>query len=89
MIGALIFVVFFFLGFLATLAIPDLPVGPWILDYVGIPHVEYEIGGFSAWLLMCSIVNGVVYGFISWLIFSIANLIWRSAAEKGKREAAR
>ena len=87
MIGAVIFVVFFLLSFLVTLAFPDLPVAPWVLGYIGIPHVEYEIRGYPAWLLMRSIVNGVVYGFISWLIFSIANLAWRAVTERRRAGA--
>ena len=82
MIGAFIFVIFFFLGLLATLAIPNLPPGPWILGFVGIPYVEYKIAGFPAWLVMCSIVNGVIYGFIFWFAFSIANLFWRAVTRR-------
>ncbi len=85
MIGAFIFVISFFLGSLATFAIPSLPPGPWILETAGIPYVEYEIGGFPAWLVMCSLVNGVVYGFTFWLVFSIANLAWRIATKKEEK----
>ncbi len=84
MIGALIFVLFFSISFLATLSIPDLPPAPWILGYAGIPRVEYKVVGYPAWLLMHSIVNGVVYGFIFWLIFSIANSI---VSRRGKSES--
>jgi len=86
MIGAFIFVVFFFLGLLLTISIPSLPPGPWIIDYLNIPYVEYEIAGLPLYILLISIVNGLIYGFIVWLAFSIINLIIKAKTSEKRRE---
>jgi len=82
MIGAVIFVIFF-LAFLAvTLGMPTLPPGNMIHDLLNIPMTDYPVLGIPAWLLINAIVNGVVYGFIIWLIFSIAS----AATGRGKKQ---
>jgi len=81
MIGAVIFVIFF-LAFLAvTLGMPTLPPGNMIHDLLNIPMTDYPVLGIPAWLLINAIVNGVVYGFIIWLVFSIAS----AATGRGKK----
>ena len=82
MIGAVIFVIFF-LAFLAvTLGMPTLPPGNMIHDLLNIPVTDYPVLGIPAWLLINAIVNGVVYGFIIWLIYSIVS----AATGRGKKE---
>jgi hypothetical protein len=76
MIGAIIFVVFFLVFLAVTLGFPTLPPGSMIHELLGIPLTEYLILGIPAWLLINAIVNGVVYGFIIWLIFTIVNKIF-------------
>jgi len=71
MIGAVIFVVFFLLFFAITLGFPSLPPGETIHELLNIPYLEYPVLGIPAWLFISAIVNGVVYGFIVWLIFSV------------------
>ena len=77
MIGAVIFVIGF-LAFLAvTLGMPTLPPGNMIHELLNIPVTDYPVLGIPAWLLIAAIVNGVVYGFIIWLAFSLVNMATR------------
>jgi len=80
MIGAVIFVLFFLLFLAITLGVPTLPPGSMIHTLLGIPQTTYPVLGIPAWILINAIVNGIVYGFIIWLIYSLANI----ARSKGK-----
>jgi len=74
LIGAVIFVICF-LAFLAvTLGMPTLPPGNMIHELLNIPVTDYPVLGIPSWLLIAAIVNGVVYGFIIWLAFSLINM---------------
>ena len=53
-----------------------------IHDLLNIPMTDYPVLGIPAWLLINAIVNGVVYGFIIWLIYSIAS----AATGRGKKQ---
>jgi len=86
MIGAVIFVIFFlaFLGI--SLGMPTLPPGPMIFSVVNIPRTaleNYPVLGVPASLLIIGIVNGVVYGFIIWLIFSVVSAATGRNKKKG------
>ena len=81
-IGAAIFVIFFVAFLAVTLGMPTLPPGNMIHDLLNIPMTDYPVLGIPAWLLINAIVNGVVYGFIIWLVFSIAS----AATGRGKKE---
>jgi hypothetical protein len=73
--GAIVFV-FAFLIFLAItlFAINELPPGNVISDAFDIdPIIEWpENSGFLVRTLVSAILNGVIYGVIIWLIFSVA-----------------
>lgn len=75
MIGGVVFVILFVLFTLISLAVPSLPPGAMIHDWFGIPVSEYSI-------YINSILNGVVYGFIFWLIYSLANLASRREKDR-------
>jgi len=77
MIGAVIFVIFFLAGLAITLGVPALPPGNMIHDILNIPTTVYPVLGIPAWLLITAITNGVVYGFVIWLIFSVVNMATR------------
>jgi len=66
MIGAAVFVIFFVLFTLISLAV-DLPPGIWLHDWFNITETEYAS-------LINGIVNGAVYGVIIWLAFSLAKM---------------
>jgi len=81
MIGAVIFVIFFLLFLAITLGAPTLlPPGSMIHALLQIPETTYPVLGIPAWILINAIVNGVFWGFIIWLIYSLANI----ARSKGK-----
>lgn len=88
MIGAVIFVISFLLFLAATLGVPTLPPGNMIHELLAIPKVDYPVLGIPAWLLISAIVNGVVYGFIIWLIYSLVRLATRSKEKKEEQYAA-
>lgn len=75
MIGAVIFVIFFLLFLAITLGFPTLPPGSMIHELLGIPITTYPVLGIPAWLLIDAIVNGVFYGFVIWLIYSLAKIV--------------
>jgi hypothetical protein len=75
MIGAVIFVIFFFVFFAASLGMPlTLPPGSMIHELLNIPMTDYPVLGFPAWQLINASTNGVVWGFVVWLIFSVFSL---------------
>jgi uncharacterized membrane protein len=70
MIGAVVFVIAFVLFLLISFVIP-MPPGEWIIEqYIpDIIQTDYEA-------LASGIINGVIYGVIIWLIFSIAKMAY-------------
>ena len=83
MIGAVIFVIFFLLFLAVTLSFHTLPPGSMFHGLLGIPEITYPVLGIPAWLLINAIVNGIFYGFILWLIFTVVRAATKS---KGERE---
>jgi Holliday junction resolvasome RuvABC DNA-binding subunit len=66
MIGAVVFVIVFVLFTLISLVI-DLPPRIWVHDWFDIPASEYSS-------LINGIANGVIYGIIIWLVFSLEKM---------------
>jgi len=71
MIGAVVFVIFFVLFLLIALAGISLPLGNWIIqEYIpDILQTDYAA-------LAEGIINGVIYGIIIWVIFTIAKMLY-------------
>jgi hypothetical protein len=74
--GAIVFLVVFAIVLLATLAYTSIPPGNAIYQAV-LPNTEqytstYPIVGTNAFALIIGVFNGVIYGFIAWLIFTLA-----------------
>jgi hypothetical protein len=68
--GAIVFVIAFVIFLVVTFAYTDLPPGNIITDAMDIdPTVEWS--GFTVKTLASAILNGVIYGVIIWLIFTI------------------
>jgi hypothetical protein len=70
--GAVVFLFVFVIGLAVTLSSPDLPVGRQIYDALGLEDTAYPIMGMPAPTFGSAILNGVIYGVIVWLIFTIA-----------------
>jgi len=71
MIGAVVFVIVFFLFLLISLAGISLPLGNWIIqeDIPDIMQTDYEA-------LAEGIINGVIYGVIIWFTFTLAKMLY-------------
>ena len=76
--GAIIFLVVFALVVIATLAYTSIPPGKAIYQ-AALPNTEqytstYSIAGTNAFALIIAVLNGVIYAFIVWLIFTLATM---------------
>ncbi len=68
--GAIVFLIAFVIFLAATLAYAELPPGNMISDAMGIDST-IEWSGFIVRTLVSAILNGVIYGAIIWLIFTL------------------
>ena len=76
--GAIIFLVVFAIVLLATLVYTSIPPGKIIYN-AALPNTEqytstYIIAGTNAFALIIAVFNGVIYGFIAWLIFTLVTM---------------
>ncbi len=71
--GAFVFLAVFALFVLITFAYPTLPFGNQIYYAVGGVNINYPILGVPITTLVPAVFNGVLYGFIVWLIYSLAS----------------
>lgn len=71
--GAIVFLVVFLLFIVITLAYPTLPPGPQIYSMLNIATSDYPVLGIPITTLAIAIFNGVVYGVIAWIIYTIAD----------------
>ena len=74
--GAIVFLVVFVIVVVITLGDTSIPPGQLIYN-LALPNTEaasgYLIGGkVDAVTAIISVFNGVIYGFIAWLIFTLA-----------------
>ncbi len=82
--GALIFLAVFAIFLVITLGIPNIPPGRIIYDGIGAVETDFEILGVRVPRLVTSVFNGVVYGVIAFLIYSV--IVWLGIFKK-KEEA--
>ena len=76
--GAIVFLVVFAIVVVITLGNTNIPPGQLIYNSV-LPNTEaasgYLIGGtVNAVTAIIAVFNGVIYGFIAWLIFTLATM---------------
>ena len=86
MIGAIVFVIAFLIFLGMTLNFGVFPPGDILYKLLNVPETSYPVLGYPATLLVEAVFNGVVYGFIVWLIFSLAMIIVRKSKEERKTE---
>ena len=79
--GALVFLAVFAILLVITFGNPTLPPGQMIYYSIGGVNYPYPILGVPITILVPGVFNGVVYGFIVWLIYSIVT----SATRKNKQ----
>jgi len=77
MIGAVVFLISFGLFTLISLAV-DFPPGIWVYEWIPeIQQTEYAS-------LVNALINGVVYGVVIWIAFSLVKTAWER--KKGKKQ---
>jgi hypothetical protein len=69
--GAIVFLVIFFILVFVTLGNVELPPGRMIYNLLSFPETDYPVLGIGATTLAISVFNGVVYGFVAWLIYTL------------------
>jgi predicted flap endonuclease-1-like 5' DNA nuclease len=79
--GAVVFLIVFFLVTMISMG-TEFPPGRDIYYAIGAVDVDYPILGIPVATLVPAIFNGLIYGFIVYVIFSVIS----SAAGKGKKE---
>ncbi len=79
--GAIVFLVFFAVFLLLTIGYPTFPPGSMIYDafFPGTrdPLAGYTIAGIDAVTLISGIFNGVIYGVIAWLVYSLIAYLFK------------
>lgn len=69
--GAIIFLIVFVVLLAATLASPSIPPGRDLYGFLGVEEVDYPVLGVPATVLVSAVFNGVIWGIIVWLIFTL------------------
>jgi hypothetical protein len=70
--GALVFIAVFIILLLATLAYSELPPGAQIYDSFNFPTTDYQVfGSLPVRTLVSAVFNGVIYGIIVWIIYTV------------------
>ena len=80
--GALVFLGVFAIVLIITLGSPTIPPGRQIYDAVGGADIDYPILGISITTLVPAVFNGIIYGVIVWLVYSVL----ASATGRGKKQ---
>lgn len=78
LIGAVVFLIVFLILTLMSIVVPGLPPAETIIGLFGLPESEYTV-------YINAIVNGVIYGVIVWVAFSVVNM----AVKRRKKEEAK
>jgi heme/copper-type cytochrome/quinol oxidase subunit 2 len=71
--GAIVFLVVFALFLAISLGYTSLPPGRQLYSMLGVPETDYPTLGIPTTTLVISVFNGIVYGVIAWLIYTVAD----------------
>jgi predicted flap endonuclease-1-like 5' DNA nuclease len=69
--GALVFLAVFFIVTVVSLGYSDLPPGLQIYEAIGGLDIDYPILGIEVATLVPACFNGIVYGVIVWVLYSV------------------
>jgi hypothetical protein len=78
--GALVFIAVLVIVFLISLGVTTIPPGQQLYNMLKLPSsvTTYKVAGaIYGDVLIKAIFNGVIYGFIVWLIFTILTYAFR------------
>src|SRR3989304_8605786 len=73
--GAIVFIAAFLLFLVITLGYASLPPGRQIYDAIVGVETVYPVLGVPATTLVAAVFNGVIYGIIIWLFYTIVERI--------------
>ncbi|MCK5628875.1 hypothetical protein KAI12_05350 [Candidatus Bathyarchaeota archaeon] len=76
--GAIVFLGAFLLFLVISLGYPELPPGKQIYDAIVEEPSDYPVLGISVDTLAIGIFNGVIYGIIAWLGYTIIDKLFLS-----------
>jgi large-conductance mechanosensitive channel len=80
--GAVVFVVAFLIFLVITLGYPSLPPGKMIYDAIVRAETTYLVLGIGASVLVAAVFNGVIYGVIIWLVYTLAARMTKKEPKK-------
>jgi uncharacterized protein YybS (DUF2232 family) len=86
--GAVVFCSVFVIIFLISLADTSIPPGQVIYNKLNLPAsvTTYKItGAIHGDVFIEAVLNGVIYGFVVWLVFAILTFASRNASESLKK----
>jgi len=83
--GAFVFLAVFFILLMASLGGSSIPPGHALYGMLGVPETRYPVLGIPATTLVIAVFNGVVYGFVAWLIYSLTLGRRKKAQTKAER----
>jgi hypothetical protein len=83
--GAIVFLAVFIIFLAVTLAYPYLPPGRQLYGLLGIQETNYPVLGMPTTTLVSAVFNGVIYGVIAWLIFTIAKKLSKTKKKTNKK----
>ena len=88
--GAIVFLAVFAIFTIITLGSPTLPPGPSLYGLLNVPSTDYPVLGIPVTTLAIAIFNGVVYGIIAWLIYTVVDHITKKdkSEQKGQSKPA-
>lgn len=75
--GALVFIIVFVLFLIMALVGITLPIADWIVqEYIA----DILLTDYAS--LVEGLINGAIYGFIAWIIFTVANTLYKQAPKE-------
>jgi hypothetical protein len=81
--GALVFIAVFAIFLLATIAYSELPPGAQIYDSLNLPTTTYQVfDTIPVRTLINALFNGVIFGIVAWLIYTIAHRATKPKAQQ-------
>jgi di/tricarboxylate transporter len=69
--GAIVFLLVFVVGLGLTLSSPTLPPGMSLYRMLNVPETSFPTLGIPVTTLVSGVLNGVVYGVVVWLLFTL------------------
>jgi len=79
--GAIVFIAAFLLFLVITLGYASLPPGRQIYDAIAGVETDYPVLGIPATTLVAAVFNGVIYGIIIWLVYTVVERITKKPAK--------